>query len=62
LKLTEIPTNVPYVLECLAVRTCGYKGIEVPEALSLSSPTMSRIVENGENIFDNNRKLGLELA
>ena len=37
-------------------------GVEVAEVLSLSSPTVSRIVENGENILDDNRKLALELA
>jgi len=49
-------------MSLIAVRTYGYKGVEVAEALSLSSPTVSRIVENGENILDNNRKLALELA
>jgi len=35
----------------IAVRNHGYKGIEVAKALSLSPPSVSRIVENGENIL-----------
>jgi len=50
------------VFACVAVRNHSYHGVEVAEVLSLSSPTVSRIVENGENILDNNRKLALELA
>ncbi len=45
----------------LAVRQYGYKGVEVAEALSLSSPTVSRIVENGQKILDNNRELAVRL-
>jgi len=36
------------VLACVAVRMHGYKGVEITEALSLSSPTVSRIIEKGE--------------
>ena len=50
------------VFACVAVRNHSYHGVEVAEVLSLSSPTVSRIVENGENILGNNRKLALELA
>lgn len=45
----------------LAVRQYGYKGVEIAEALSLSSPTVSRIVENGRKILDNNRELAVRL-
>jgi len=47
------------VLARVAIRNHGYKGVEVAEALSLSSPTVSRIVENGENILDNKKELAL---
>jgi len=49
------------VFACVAVRIYGYKGVELAEALSLSSPTVSRIIEKGEIILDNNRKLEVEL-
>ena len=45
----------------LAIRQYGYKGVEVAEALSLSPPTVSRIVENGQKILDNNRDLAVRL-
>ena len=35
----------------VAVRNHGYKGTEVAKALSLSPPSVSRLVENGENIL-----------
>jgi hypothetical protein len=35
------------VFACVAVRNHSYHGVEVAEVLSLSSPTVSRIVENG---------------
>jgi len=49
------------VLAWLAVRIHGYKGIEIAEALSLSSPTVSRIIEKGEIIIDNNSELAVDL-
>jgi hypothetical protein len=49
------------VFACVAVRIYGYKGVELAEALSLSSPTVSRIIEKGEIILDNNRELEAEL-
>ena len=49
------------VLAWIAVRTNGYKGVEIAEALSLSSPIVSRIIENGEIILDNNRELAVDL-
>ena len=39
------------VFACIAVRNHSYHGVEVAEVLSLSSPTVSRIVENGEKIL-----------
>ena len=48
------------VVACVAVRTHGYKGVEVAEALSLSSPTVSRNIEKGEFLIDNNRGLGIK--
>lgn len=49
------------VLACVAVRTHGYKGVEVAEALSLSSPTVSRIIEKGEIILEKNKALRVRL-
>ena len=49
------------VLAWIAVRTNGYKGVEIAEALSLSSPSVSRIIEKGEIILDNNRELAVDL-
>jgi len=46
---------------CVAIRAYGYKGIEVAEALSLSSPTGSRSIEKGEFILDNKKELAVEL-
>ena len=50
------------VLARVAVRDHGYKGVEVAEALSLSSSTVSRIVECGENILDNQKDIGIKIA
>jgi len=50
------------VLARVAVRDYGYKGVEVAEALSLSSSTVSRIVECGENILDNQKDIGVKIA
>ncbi len=50
------------VLVRVAVRDHGYKGVEVAEALSLSSSTVSRIVECGENILDNQKDIGVRIA
>ena len=38
------------VLAWIAVRIYGYKGVEIAEAFSLSSPTVRRIIEKGESI------------
>ena len=46
----------------IAVRNHGYKGIEVAEALSLSPSTVSRIVECGENILDNQKDVAVKIA
>jgi hypothetical protein len=46
---------------CVVIRTYGYKGIEVAEALSLSSPTGSRSIVKGESIIDNKKELAVEL-
>ena len=50
------------VLARVAVRDHGYQGIGVAEALSLSPSTVSRIVECGENIFDNQKEAGVKIA
>ena len=50
------------VLARVAVRDHGYKGVEVAEALSLSSSTVSRIVECGENILGNQKDIGVKIA
>ncbi len=39
------------VLAHVAIRNHGYKGIEVAEAMCMSSPTVSRIMECGKNIL-----------
>ena len=44
----------------VAVRTYGYKGFEVAEALASSSPTVSRNIEKGEYILDKNKELKIE--
>jgi len=38
-----------------------YKGIEVAEELSLSSPTGSRSIGKGEFILDNKKEFAVEL-
>ena len=38
------------------------RGVEVAEALSLSSSTVSRIVECGGNILDNQKDIGEKIA
>ena len=50
------------VLARIAVRTHGYKGTEVAKALSLSPPSVSRLVENGENILDNQKCVAVKIA
>ena len=44
------------------MRNHGYKGTEVAKALSLSPPSVSRIVECGENILDNQKDVGVKIA
>jgi putative transposase len=46
----------------IAVRNHGYKGTEVSQALSFSLPSVSRIVENGENILDNRKEVAVKIA
>ena len=46
----------------IAVRNHGYKGVEVADALSLSPSTVSRIVERGENILDNQKDVAVRMA
>ena len=46
----------------IAVRNHGYKGTAVAKALSLSPPSVSRIVENGENILDNQKDIAVKIA
>ena len=49
------------VLACVAVRIHGYKGVELAEALSLSPPTVSRIIEKGEFLLGKNKALRVKL-
>ena len=44
------------------MRNHGYKGTEVAKALSLSPPSVSRLVENGENILDNQKHVAVKIA
>jgi plasmid maintenance system antidote protein VapI len=44
------------------VRNHGDKGTEVAKALSLSPPSVSRLVENGENILDNQKEVAVKIA
>jgi hypothetical protein len=46
----------------IAVRHHGYKGTEVAKAFSISLPSVSRIVENGENILDNQKNVALKIT
>jgi len=38
------------------------RGTEVAKALSLSSPSISRLVENGEKILDNQKHVAVKMA
>ena len=49
------------VLARIAVRNHGYKGTEVAKALSLSPPSVSRLVENGEKILDNQKHIAVKI-
>ncbi len=49
----------------VAVRNHGYKGTEVAKVakvLSLSPPSVSRIVENADNILDNQKHIAVKIA
>jgi chromosomal replication initiation ATPase DnaA len=50
------------VLARIAVRNHGYKGTEVAKALSLSPPSVSRLVENGGKILDNQKHVAVKIA
>jgi len=50
------------VLARIAVRNHGYKGTEVVKALPLNPPSVSRLVENGENILDNQKHVAVKMA
>ena len=50
------------VLARIAVRNNGYKGAEVAKALSLSPPSVSRLVENGEKILDNQKHVSVKMT
>jgi hypothetical protein len=50
------------VLARIAVINHGYKGTEVAKALSLSPPSVSRLVENGENILDNQKHISVKMT
>jgi len=46
----------------IAVRNHGYRGIEISDTLSSSPPTISRIVEKGQNVLDTNKDLAIKLS
>ena len=46
----------------IAIRDFGYKGTEVAKTLLLSPPSVSRIVENGENILDKRKDVAVEVG
>ena len=50
-------------VRCLhdAVRNHGYYGTEVAKALSLSPPSVTRLVENGEIILDNQKDVAVKI-
>ena len=50
------------VLARVAVRNHGYMGIEVAEVLSLSPSSVSRIVENAENILHNKKDIVVKIV
>ena len=50
------------VLARIAVRNHGYKGTEVAKALSLSPPSVSRLVENGEKILANQKHVAVKIS
>ena len=50
------------VLARIAVRNHGYKGTEVAKALSLSPPSVSRLVVNGEKILDNQKHVAVKMT
>ena len=45
----------------VAVRNHGYKGTEVAKVLSLSPPSVSRLVENADNILDNQKHIAVKI-
>ena len=59
---TRLPGKVflPLVAR-IAVRNHGYNGIEVAKAPSLSPPSVGRLVENGENVFDNQKHVAAKI-
>ncbi len=46
----------------IAVRNHGYKGTEVAKVLSLSPPSVSRLVENGDNILENQKHIAAKIT
>jgi len=43
------------------VRNHGYKGTEVAKVLLMSPPSVSRLVENGEIILDNQKDVAVRI-
>ncbi len=46
----------------IAVRDHGYKGTEVAKVLSMSPPSVSRLVENGEIILDDQKDVAVKIT
>ena len=46
----------------IAVRNHGYKGAEVAKVLSMSPPSVSRLVENGEIILDDQKDVAVKIT
>ncbi len=46
----------------IAVRNHGYKGTEVAKVLSMSPPSVSRLVENGEIILDDQKDVAVKIT
>ena len=44
------------------MRNHGYQGTEVAKVLSMSPPSVSRLVENGEIILDNQKDVAVKIA
>ena len=59
---SALATSFVALLARIAVINHGYKGTEVAKTLSLSPLSVSRLVENGENILDNQKHVAVTMA